>query len=41
MQSHESYREQQYAQAMIQRDRERPQWERDLATGAADPAVKW
>lgn len=37
--THALFRENQYADAMIRRDKERPQWERDLATGARDIPV--
>lgn len=44
--THAEYRQaalqaERYAQEMIRRDLERPQWERDFATGALDPANTW
>lgn len=43
--SHEEFRKQRaladrYADAMIRRDKERPKWERDFATGAGDPDIR-
>lgn len=37
--THTLFRTNQYADAMIRRDKERPQWLRDLLTGARDIPV--
>ena len=46
MQSNENYLKQMrqadaYAESKIRQAKERPQWERDLATGARDEAASW